>query len=228
MVPHPKPLDKWRRHTWYRVPNRSTKHLPPHSHGLTHHQFKCEAAACVGGGDRPLRPPWPMTAPPETAATRKKPGGDEEARPLAHTCSPERRQRRIPPPRGASPPVRAAPRRRRLGGPCSCSCRGFAGVGCGRGGCLGTAWRGAVAASGRGFRRRQAVDLSRRLHFVSSVFRSGTSTPHHLSPSRPLALRACVYKRSARFGRSLVPDLTSAGAACSDQLVRWVLGNFRL
>ncbi|KAE8780920.1 hypothetical protein D1007_45911 [Hordeum vulgare] len=93
---------------------------------------------------------------------------------------------------------------------------------------LGTAWQGDRLASGRGFRRRQAVDLSRRLHFVSSVFRSGTSTPHHLSPSRPLALRACVYKRSARFGRSLVPDLTSAGAACSDQMVRWVLGNFRL
>ncbi|XP_048540415.1 uncharacterized protein LOC125519717 isoform X1 [Triticum urartu] len=112
-----------------------------------------------------------MTAPPETAATRKN-GGDEEARPLAQTRAPERRRRRIRPPRGASPPVRAAPRRRRHGGPCSGSLRGVVGVGAAAGS-LGTAWRWTGAASGRGFRRRQAVDLSRRLHLVSSMFRSG-------------------------------------------------------
>ncbi|XP_044439505.1 uncharacterized protein [Triticum aestivum] len=112
-----------------------------------------------------------MTAPPETAATRKN-GGDEEARPLAQTRAPERRQRRIRLPRGASPPVRAAPRRRRHGGPCSGSLRGVVGVAAAAGS-LGTAWRGTGAASGRGFWRRQAVDLSRRPHLVSSMFRSG-------------------------------------------------------
>uniref|UniRef100_A0A8R7R3V5 Uncharacterized protein n=1 Tax=Triticum urartu TaxID=4572 RepID=A0A8R7R3V5_TRIUA len=72
----------------------------------------------------------------------------------------------------AGPALPSAPRRRRHGGPCSGSLRGVVGVGAAAGS-LGTAWRWTGAASGRGFRRRQAVDLSRRLHLVSSMFRSG-------------------------------------------------------
>uniref|UniRef100_A0A453PQN6 Uncharacterized protein n=2 Tax=Aegilops tauschii subsp. strangulata TaxID=200361 RepID=A0A453PQN6_AEGTS len=92
---------------------------------------------------------------------------DEEAWTLAQTRAPERWQQRIPPHRGASPPAGVAPRRNAAGleahvraaATASSASDAVAGP-------QGTAWQG----DRRGFWRRQAIDPSCRLHFVSSMF----------------------------------------------------------
>ncbi|KAE8786865.1 hypothetical protein D1007_39324 [Hordeum vulgare] len=96
--------------------------------------------------------PWRRPALPSGGGV----GSDRLVRP-AHPSAPRRfaagTEARA---RAASAASSASVRRRGLWGP--------------RGG-------GTAAASGRGFRRRQAVDLSRPPHFVSSVFRSGIPPP---------------------------------------------------